>query len=71
MKSIEIEFVRPWQGRIVGQVDRLLSPGVAMTLIQYGIAKRRVVPVTRKVKRWKPIEERGPQDHREPASVNE
>lgn len=38
--SVPIRFVRPWQGRAVGQIERLLAPGVAMTLVEYGFAER-------------------------------
>jgi len=40
VKQIPIQFVRAWQGRKVGQIDSMLSPGVAVTLIQHGFAKR-------------------------------
>lgn len=34
-----IEFVRPWQGRQRGQIDDVLAPGIAATLVDYGFAR--------------------------------
>lgn len=47
-----IRFLRPWQGRQIGQIDRVLSPGVVATLIEYGYAER-VVEEQRKHKERK------------------
>ncbi len=38
-KRPHIRFVRGWMGRPIGHIDRgLLDPGVAMTLVQRGMA---------------------------------
>ena len=38
-KVVTIRFLRPWRGRQIGQIDRVLSPGVALTLVQRNVAE--------------------------------